>query len=163
MSKTKVNVPVFMFLVNDKDEVYLQRRFQTGFFDGYYEPPAGGLEVGEFPQVAACREVLEEAGVKVDSKDVELFHTFLNFNTEDDPFFGLFFRTRTWTGVPRIMEPALCDDAGFFPLDRLPEKMLPQARDAAECILSAPSIDLSNYTSLKQRVEEQMTAFDVGK
>src|SRR6185436_50351 len=110
----KANVPVFLFLVDDTDRVYLQRRFQTGFFDGYYEPPAGGLHDKEFPQAAACREALEEAGVVVDPADTELFHAYLNLNDTTNSYLGLFFRTLKWQGTPTITEPNLCDDAGFY-------------------------------------------------
>jgi 8-oxo-dGTP pyrophosphatase MutT (NUDIX family) len=153
--KVKTNVPVFLFLIDDKNRVYLQRRYQTGFLDGYYEPPAGGLHDKEFPQAAACREAKEEAGVIVDPRDVELFHAFLNFNTETNPFLGLFFRTRKWQGAPVITEPDLCDDANFYTLDQLPEKVIPQVRDALDHLLSGPAIVLSNYESLTARLEEQ--------
>jgi len=135
--------------------VYLQRRYQTGFLDGYYEPPAGGLHDKEFPQAAACREALEEAGVIVDPSDVELFHCFLNFNSKTNPFLGLFFRTRKWQRVPIITEPDLCGDAGFYSLDHLPEKLIPQARDALKNLLSAQAITLSNYESLEAKLDKQ--------
>lgn len=157
--KAKTNVPVFLFLINEKDRVYLQRRFQTGFLDGYYEPPAGGLHDKEFPQDAACREAKEETGILVRSADLELFHTFVNFSTDTNPFLGLFFRTRKWQGNPVIAEPHLCDDAGFYSLDQLPEKVIPQARDALEYLLAGPAINMSNYESLLTRLEEQRPNF----
>jgi len=64
----RATIPVFTFLINDKVQVYLQRRFSTGYLDGYYESPAGKMDMceegkDEFPNDAACREVLEETGV----------------------------------------------------------------------------------------------------
>ena len=153
--KVKTNVPVFLFLLNERNEVYLQRRFQTGFMDRYYEPPAGGLHDKEFPQEAACREAQEEAGVRVRPKDIELFHVFLDFNEEANPYLGLMFRARAWDGIPFIAEPNYCDSSGFYSLNNLPKKIIPQVRDALEQLLSAGSIELSNYKSLTARLEEQ--------
>lgn len=153
--KVKINVPVFLFLLNEKNEIYLQRRFQTGFMDGYYEPPAGGMQDKEFPQEAACREAQEEAGVRVRPGDIELFHAFLNFNDKTNPYLGLMFRTRIWDGKPFIAEPNYCDSSGFYGLSNLPEKIIPQVRDALGQLLSARSIELSNYKSLRARLEEQ--------
>ena len=153
--KATPHIPVFLCLIDEKDRVYLQRRYDTDFLNGYYEPPAGGLHENEFPQEAACREAREEAGVEVDPADIELFQAFLNFNPEAGPYLGLFFRTRKWSGTPSIMEPKLCDKADFFALNQLPDKMIPQARDALENVLTAPAITLSNYESITGRLEEQ--------
>jgi 8-oxo-dGTP diphosphatase len=155
LEKITVYVPVFLFLIDAKNRVYLQRRCNTGFLDGYYEPPAGGLHDKEFPQAAACREALEETGVIVKPADIELFYTFLNFNPDTNTYLGLMFRTRTWKGDPVIAEPHLCDDAGFYSLDNLPNKLIPQARDALKHLLSPESITLNNYASLMEEIEKQ--------
>jgi 8-oxo-dGTP pyrophosphatase MutT (NUDIX family) len=144
----KATVPVFLFLVDSQDRVYLQRRFRTGYLDGYYEPPAGKTDHGELLTQAACREAREEAGVIVDPASLELFHTYLNLSN-NNPWLGIMFRTRTWQGTPAIQEPDKCDDAGFFALNTLPSHLTPQVRDGLSHLLSAPSIAMDNYSDIQ--------------
>ena len=120
--RMKATVPVFVYLINEQDRIYLQRRSNTGYLDGYYEPPASKVDDGEFPQVAACREAREEAGIEVSAADLELFHTYMNISN-GKPWLGLMFRTRKWQGTPAIQEPNKCDHAAFFSLGKtdLPE------------------------------------------
>lgn len=139
-------VPVFTFLINEGDKVYLQRRYDTGYLDGHYDTAAGKMEEGESPEKAACRELKEEAGVFAAPNDLELFHVYLN-HSGPEPWLGLMFRTRIWQGRPRIMEPHKCDDAGFHNLDQLPQ-VTPQVRDGLGRILTANSISIDTYYSL---------------
>lgn len=136
-------IPVFVFLLNDENEVYLQRRFQTGYLDGHYDCPAGKIDEGEFPSVAAVREAKEEAGITVDPENLEFFHSYMNL-TDNKPWFGIFYRTRVWQGIPEIVEPHKCDEASFYSLDKLPN-VIPQVRDALKVILTASTIQSSEY------------------
>jgi len=142
----KATLPVFAFLIDEQDRVYLQRRYNTGYLDGYYEPPAGKIDEGEFPPQAACREALEEAGVTINPKDLELFHSYMNLS-HGNPWLGLMFRTRIWGGAPHIQEPEKCDDAGFFSLDALP-KLTPQVADGITRVLEQPSIAMDSYDNI---------------
>lgn len=142
----KATVPVFVFLLDDQDRIYLQRRYNTGYLDGYYESPAGKMDEGEFPAPAACREVLEEAGVVVNPDNLELFHSYMNLS-HGNPWLGLMFRTRKWQGTPTIQELHKCDDAGFFSLDDLP-KMTPQVADGIQKVLVSPAIAMNNYDDI---------------
>lgn len=139
-------VPTFIALIDDQNRVYLQRRFQTGYLDGYYEPPAGKVEEDEFPTDGACREALEEAGVTIEPEDLELFHAYMNLSN-GDPWLGLMFRTRKWKGTPSIQETDKCDNARFFSLDELPE-MTPQVADAMRHVLDGPAIKMPNYRNI---------------
>lgn len=145
--RARVTVPVFTFVTNETEQVYLQRRFQTGYMDGRYEPPAGKMDVGEFPLQTAVRESFEEAGIVISELDLELFHTYTNL-TNNDPWLGLFFRAQRWSGEPSIREPHKCDDAGFFDLDNLPE-LTPQVHDAIGRLAIAPAIEMSLYTDIQ--------------
>lgn len=142
----KATIPVFVFLIDSQEQVYLQRRYQTGYLDGFYEPPAGKMDKGDFPKKAATRELFEEAGLVVDPDDLELFHTYMN-NSNNMPWLGLMFRTRKWQGTPRIKEPHKCDDAGYFALNSLP-KVTPQVRDGIARLLVAPCIEISTYSNI---------------
>jgi 8-oxo-dGTP pyrophosphatase MutT (NUDIX family) len=142
----KATIPVFIYLLDDENRVYLQRRYQTGYLDGHYEPVAGKTDDGEYPPDAACREALEEAGVAINPADLELFHTYTNLSN-NSPWIGFMFRTHIWRGMPTIKEPEKCDDAGFFALDNLPQ-VTPQVRDGLARITTAPSIEMSQYSDI---------------
>lgn len=147
MEILKPTIPVFVFLT-EGEKVYLQRRYNTGYRDGFYEPPVGKMDYGldgyrESPQEAGCREVLEEAGVIVQPDDLQLFHAYLNY-AEGDPWLGLMFRATVWTGVPSIREPHKCDESGFFDLSDLP-KVTPQVRDGLNRLLISNTVEIPTY------------------
>jgi 8-oxo-dGTP pyrophosphatase MutT (NUDIX family) len=144
--RMQATIPVFIYLLDDEHRVYLQRRYNTGYFDGYYEPPAGKVDEGEFPPDAACREAREEAGIEVQPDDLELFHSYINLSN-NKPWLGLMFRTSKWKGSPDIQEPDKCDDAGFYSLDSLPQ-VTPQVADGLARIATAHSIEMSTYSDI---------------
>jgi 8-oxo-dGTP pyrophosphatase MutT (NUDIX family) len=144
----KATIPVFVFLVDAKNRVYLQRRYNTGYLDGFYETPAGKMDEGEFPKPAACREAYEEAGITVNPESLELFHSYMNLS-HGNPWLGLMFRTHTWQGIPTIQEPEKCDDAAFFALDNLP-KLTPQVRDGIQHVLGVSKIAMNTYDNINK-------------
>jgi 8-oxo-dGTP pyrophosphatase MutT (NUDIX family) len=54
-----------------RDQLLLQLRRDTGYYDGYWAAAAGHVESGESVLEAAVREVAEELGVVVDPADLE--------------------------------------------------------------------------------------------
>ena len=142
--RIKATVPVFVVL-RQGNEVYLQRRSGTGYRDGWYEPIAGKVDFGESPQQAARREAREEAGVIVDETNLKLFHTYFNNDRPTHPWLGLMFRAEQWEGEPALLEPQKCDHAGWFPIDALPEKLLPYVRDGLAQLACNATIELDYY------------------
>ena len=53
--------------LNEKNDVLLERQFRYAYGETLYEIPAGKLEIGEDPYVAATRELEEETGNKADT------------------------------------------------------------------------------------------------
>lgn len=145
MSRIKANIVVFLLLTNQKGEVYLQQRSNTGFMDGLYEPIAGHLEYGEYPVQAAAREASEEAGIIVNPEDIELFAVSFNHNQEAGPYLGLIFRTNKWKGKPETIEHDKCSDSGFFELENVQEKLIPQMKNIHETVFSDNSISILNF------------------
>jgi 8-oxo-dGTP diphosphatase len=111
---------VFVALRNDKGEVLLHRRCNTGYMDGRYDLPSGHVERGESILQAAIRELREEAGVAAKQSDLRLWHI-NQFGANDQFYNNFFFLTDSWQGEPAIMEAEKCDDMQFFPLDKLPK------------------------------------------
>jgi 8-oxo-dGTP pyrophosphatase MutT (NUDIX family) len=126
------------------DEVLLQLRQHTGYMDDHWAAAAAGhLEPGETAYDAARREALEEIGVS--GLDLE-FVTSMQRTQHADPIderIDFFFTARTWTGEPRIVEPAKCAALDWFQLAALPDPVVPHER----VILDGLGTGLEGYTT----------------
>jgi 8-oxo-dGTP diphosphatase len=114
------------------DEVLLQLRQNTGYMDAHWAAAAGHVERGETAYDAARREVREEIAVEVGELS---FVTSMQRTQHADPIderIDFFFTCRTWAGEPRIVEPTKCAALGWFPLDALPEPVVPHERFVLE-------------------------------
>lgn len=62
---------VFIVIQDQKGAFLFQERVNTGYMDGYLDTAASGhVEAGESVSQAACRELQEELGLKVDPADL---------------------------------------------------------------------------------------------
>ncbi len=113
---------VYLFLIED-NKILLQRRCNTGFYDGEYGVPAGHMEGEESPRTACAREIKEEIGIDLTVEDLECVHT-MHRKCDDSERIDFFFTTKTYGGVIENCEPEKCDDLSWFPLDELPENMV---------------------------------------
>jgi 8-oxo-dGTP pyrophosphatase MutT (NUDIX family) len=126
------------------DEVLLQLRSHTGYMDGHWAAAAAGhVERGETAYDAARREAGEEIGVDVDDLT---FVTSMQRTQGADPIderIDFFFTCRSWRGEPRIMEPEKSAGIGWFPLDALPDPVVPHERS----VLTRLGVGLPAYTT----------------
>ncbi|WP_182525815.1 NUDIX hydrolase [Nocardioides dongkuii] len=132
----------YVFLLRDSPrdgatgpEVLLQLRQGTGYMDDHWAAAAAGhVEQGETAYDAARREALEE----IDVRDLDLaFVTAMQRTRGGEPIderIDFFFTARSWTGEPRIVEPAKCADLRWCPLDDLPEPVVPHERVVLEAL-----------------------------
>jgi 8-oxo-dGTP diphosphatase len=119
----------YVFLLRESDvgpEVLLQQRQNTGYMDDHWAAAAAGhVEKGETAYDAARREALEEIGVE----DLDLtFVTSMQRTRSAEPIderIDFFFTARSWSGEPRIVEPAKCADLRWCRLDELPHPVVP--------------------------------------
>jgi len=119
----------YVFLLRDGAdgrEVLLQLRQNTGFMDDHWAAAAAGhVEKGETAYDAARREAREE----IDVGDLDLsFVTTMQRTRGGEPIderVDFFFTALSWSGQPRIVEPAKCADLRWFPLHALPEPVVP--------------------------------------
>ncbi|ALO98807.1 hypothetical protein SHL15_7821 [Streptomyces hygroscopicus subsp. limoneus] len=89
------------------------------------------------PHLCAClvREAYEEAGLVIESADVELVHTVhMREQPTQPPRVQLFFRARRWEGEPKRQEPDKCLSWQWWNVKDLPEPIVPYTRAAIEGI-----------------------------
>jgi 8-oxo-dGTP pyrophosphatase MutT (NUDIX family) len=109
-------------------QVLLQRRAGTGFMDGHWAAAAGHVEPGESVVAAAVREVREELGVEVspgDLRPVTTMHRGQPGGPALEQRVDFFYEAVRWDGVPTLQEASKADGLGWFPLDALPEPVVP--------------------------------------
>ncbi|WP_061296268.1 NUDIX hydrolase [Herbidospora cretacea] len=115
------------------DQVLLGQRQNTGYADGSWHLPSGHLDPGESASQGALREAAEEIGVTIEPGDVQFAHLMHHYT--NDARTALFYEAEQWTGEITNMEPDKCVEWRWFPLDALPDQMIPYAADAlAHCI-----------------------------
>lgn len=139
--RDRCQLPVAVYLVIKKDEeVLLLKRFQTGFADGYYSMVAGCIDGGESITAAMIREAKEEAGITLEPSDLSP-PTVLHRSGQKDHWEALcfFFVAKKWSGEIINAEPHKCDDLSFFPLDNLPNNMIPYVKEGLFAALKGVS------------------------
>ncbi len=120
---------IYVCLLLQKDnQILLSKRFNTGWMDGFWHVPGGGLEENESLSHAVIREAHEELAVTVDPAHVKLVHV-LHLNKQT---LGFYFLARRWQGEPKNNEPDQCSEVAWFALNALPDKMSPFARHVIE-------------------------------
>jgi 8-oxo-dGTP diphosphatase len=114
------------------DEVLLQLRANTGYRDGFWAAGvAGHVEPGESVFAAACREATEEVGVTVAPDaltPLTVMHRTQSNHSPIDERVDFFFAVRDWSGEVVGREPHKIAGLGWFPLDDLPEPVVPHEK-----------------------------------
>jgi 8-oxo-dGTP diphosphatase len=121
-------VPAAYVFLFRGDEVLLHLRRDTGYMDGHWAAAAGHVEKGESVLAAARREAAEELGVEIapgDLTPLTAMHRTGGNGLPIDERVDFFFTCRRWAGEPRLLEPAKAADLRWFPLDALPEPVVP--------------------------------------
>lgn len=126
----KLILSVYTVFIKD-DQTLLLRRANTGFEDGNYGLVSGHADGNETATHAACREALEEAGLTLNPDELEFIH--LMHRIGADERIDVFFKVSHWRGEPVNNEPEKCDDLSWFPVDKLPNNIIPYIKQALEC------------------------------
>ncbi|GGV24689.1 hypothetical protein GCM10010495_45390 [Kitasatospora herbaricolor] len=124
-------------VIVDDGLVLLGRRRNSSFADGCWHLPAGHLEPGESITAGTAREAREELGIGIDPAGLELLHVLHHLDADDtEGRLQLFFRPVVYTGQVSNREPEKCHELRWWPLDGLPEQVVPYtARALAEIAL----------------------------
>ena len=133
----KLSVSVFMILV-DGTKILVIKRGNTGWMDGFYSVPAGGVDGGNTLMKEAIRETKEEINITVKEPDIKLIHTMHNV-TEKEEWIGAFFTTNKWEGQPIVNEPHKHTEVKWVEIDELPENTIPYVKQAIEAMKNKKS------------------------
>ncbi|WP_157411471.1 NUDIX hydrolase [Actinoplanes rectilineatus] len=122
--RAKVGPGLIMFpsvtavVFNDRDEVLLHRRSDTGVWTLI----AGMMDPGEQPAAAVVREVEEETAVLVEIERLAgtALHEVTYLNGDHCHFVNIWFRCRAVSGEARVNDSESLA-VEWFPLDALPE------------------------------------------
>ena len=120
-------VPAVAVMLKRGSEILLARRKGTGWYDGSYAFVGGGVDGKETIVQAAAREVLEEVGIVVKTKDLKVIHVQHYNDLDGEESLVFFLETSNWEGDPKIMEPDKCSELNWFKRCELPEDLLPNA------------------------------------
>ena len=115
-----------VILVNEKNEILLQKRADNGFWDY----PAGSMELGESFEECARREVLEETGLVCGKleffMDLSGKESFYEYPNGDKTYTaGIIYICRDFSGEMKVQEDEVQTQA-FFPLNALPAENDPR-------------------------------------
>jgi 8-oxo-dGTP pyrophosphatase MutT (NUDIX family) len=112
-----------VIVLDEKNQMLLQLRADTN----NWGIPGGYMELGEAPEEAAKREVLEETGLIV--KDLQLLNVFsgrdlyLKYPNGDEVYgVNIVYITRHWEGELTLDEESF--DLRFFPLSEIPTNIV---------------------------------------
>ncbi|MFB0841308.1 NUDIX hydrolase [Paenibacillus oleatilyticus] len=125
---------VYLLLVRE-NKLLLLRRTNTGYEDGKLSLVAGKVDGNEEVKRAAAREAWEESGVRVDPADLEVASV-MHRNSDTGEWIDFFLTVKRWEGEPYNREPDKCSEMAWYPLDGLPEDMIPHVRQAVENVLA---------------------------
>jgi 8-oxo-dGTP pyrophosphatase MutT (NUDIX family) len=124
---------------SESHEVLLQLRQGTGYMDGHWATLAGHVDPGESVHEAAVREAAEEAGIEIDPADLvplTVLHRFERGGPAVEQRVDVFFSTTRWRGVPTVRELDKAAAMGWFPIDELPEPVVPHERLVLDTLAS---------------------------
>ncbi|MFA5175534.1 MAG: NUDIX domain-containing protein [Patescibacteria group bacterium] len=123
----------FLFIKGNEVLLLLRKNITS---DGLYGLVAGHLDEGETVTDAFVREAKEETGVDIKSEDIKIStvcHSYSRHNNRE--FIQFYAVCKKWSGEFINKEPEKCGDIKFFPVDNLPENIVPYIKDAIKKVL----------------------------
>ncbi|MFD9379851.1 NUDIX domain-containing protein [Streptomyces sp. NPDC059999] len=136
MNRTRLHiVGVHLYLERDAKVLLGLRHPDSAFAGSTHHFLAGHCE-DEPATACIVREAWEEGGLRIRPEDLELVHVVhvLDEGGDGRPRMQLVFRADTWAGDLEVREPDKCVSWDWWPLDALPEPLVPYTRAAIEGI-----------------------------
>lgn len=111
---------------NNKEEILLSLRQNTGYRDGYYDLPGGHVDENEDLFFAMIREAKEEIGIDIFREDMKMVHIYHHFRKNMLKFV---FSVNKYDGILINNEPEKCKELKWFEVEKLPENIIPKIRE----------------------------------
>ena len=138
-----------VYLILEREGRFLlSRRLNTGYADGKYNLPAGHADGRESMKQAAIREGMEELGIVVEEKDLQLVHMthrYYGGTDEHAEVFDFFFHAQSWRGEIHNMEPHKCSELKWCTFEELPPQTMEYVKDALWAFMSGEGLELKTY------------------
>lgn len=148
LSRLAVNL-VLIRENNNKKEILLQLRRNTGYMDNMYDFACSGhVEKDEPFTKALIREAKEEIGIII--KEEDLIFLAVNHDYHQDHL-QLFFTVKEYENEPKVCEPEQCGGLLWSEIDKLPENTIPYVRKVFLDILSNIQYDDSDFQYLNRK------------
>lgn len=122
----KIFIAAYLMLVRD-GQVLMLKRANTGYQDGNYSLIAGHLDGGETAKQSIIREAEEEAGLKLKESDLDVVHVMHRYRPERE-YIDIYLRAENWSGEITNKEPEKCDELKWWPINKLPENIIPEVK-----------------------------------
>jgi len=122
----KAVVAVYLLLIKDEN-ILLYLRQNTGFGDGLYGLVSGHVDGNESVTNAMLREAQEEAGIVINKNDLEITCV-MHRKALDREVIDYFMKAETWNNAIENLEPKKCKELKFFPIQALPDNIIPYVR-----------------------------------
>ncbi len=119
--------------VHGSDVLLIQRSGKTNMWPWYWAFPGGKVDDGELFREAWLRELTEELWIIAQESDIfkETIVLTRNVTRAKIVYFGVI---DEWENIPEIQEPHLAEKMAWFPLDSLPDHIIPHHALALEAL-----------------------------
>lgn len=124
----KLVITVGLILLNDKGQVLLQKRCNTGYMDGKYGLVAGHLEKDESLVDGIIREAKEEIDAILDKNNIEFVCMIRRGDNCD--YVNTYFKYINYNKEIQRSEPKKCLELKWFDIDKLPDNIIPNDKRA---------------------------------
>ena len=132
---------------NERDEVLLALRKNTGYNDGNFELPGGHVETGEDLIQAMIREAKEELNIELKREDLKIKHILHRFKANRINFI---ISTDKYEGTLEVGEPDKCEKIEWFDINNLPENIEIKTKNVLKEIQDKTFYDNGDYINLNK-------------
>lgn len=125
--------PIIMRTVNNKKQILLHKRENTGYMDGMWDFAASGhVDENETAKQAVIRECMEEIGINIEIDKISFAHLSHRLNKNGRTYYDIYFLIHDFYGIPFIAEPNKCSKLEWFDIESLPPDMIQIRKSALE-------------------------------
>jgi 8-oxo-dGTP diphosphatase len=114
-------IPAVVLLFKSDKGILLQKRKNTGWNDGKWALPGGGVDGSETIVHAAIREAKEELGITLKKDAIKVVHVLHKRNKDGTESMNFFLEITQWEGEPCNLEPERCETIQWFESNNIPE------------------------------------------